>query len=144
MELSRLLALAGALPFVFLGAVHAIHTPTSVEQRKGLSPRDISLPAAMARSGLGLTRRTDVWRAWVGFNFSHSLGAMLLGALVLLAVRSPAAFALDGPVVLPLATLVAGIYLLLAIKYWFRTPAMGVALGLVCLAGAWILQLLGG
>ena len=34
----------------------------------------------MANSALRLSDgRTDMWRAWIGFNFSHSLGVLLLG-----------------------------------------------------------------
>lgn len=142
-ELSRYCFLAGALPFVVLGLAHALATPRAPGERKGLSPADRALPAAMAASSLRLTRRTDMWRAWVGFNFSHSLGALLFGGFVMLAGRSQAVFDLEGAVFAPAAALVSGAYLALAVKYWFRTPIAGVALSLLLFVTAWGLFALG-
>ncbi len=129
-EISRLLFLLGALPFLLLGAAHAWHTPLDVSSRKGLSPRDPGLAAAMAAGGVLLTRHVDVWRAWVGFNFSHSLGAIVFGVAVLLAGRSSAVFAREAAAWLPLAVTVDLVYLALAWRYWFRTPLLGVGLSL--------------
>ena len=83
-ELSRYFFLAGAFPFIVLGIAHATATPFKASDRKGLSPSDPALGDAMARSHLRLTRNTDMWRAWVGFNLSHSLGVVVFGAFVLL------------------------------------------------------------
>jgi hypothetical protein len=87
-EASRYLFLLGAVPFVALGIAHAFHTPSTPEQRKGLSPRDPAYGRSMAEQTVLLTKRTDLWRAWVGFNLSHSLGAVVFGLLVLLVARS--------------------------------------------------------
>jgi hypothetical protein len=76
-ELSRYIFLAGAVPFVVLGVAHALATPCTPAQRKGLSPRTPAVRDAMTHDTLLLTRRTTMWLAWVGFNLSHSLGAVL-------------------------------------------------------------------
>ena len=102
-ELSRFLFLAGACPFVVLGVAHAVATPQAVGERKGLSPADPALAEAMVRARPRLTGRTDMWRAWVGFNLSHSLGVVLFGALVLLMGRSPNVFAAQARLFVPLA-----------------------------------------
>jgi hypothetical protein len=86
------LFLAGSVPFVLLGIAHALATPQSPSDRRGLSPHDPSLTEAMSRATVRLTRRTDLWRAWVGFNLSHSLGAVAFGIVVLLVGRSDASF----------------------------------------------------
>jgi hypothetical protein len=139
-EISRWLFLAGALPFLFLGAAHALATPLSPDDRKGLTPRDPALPGAMAASTVLLTRRTDMWLAWVGFNLSHSLGAITLGLFVLVVGRSPESFAGQAALCVPLATAVAAVYVAIGMKYWFRTPIAGCALSLVCFAAAWALR----
>ena len=92
-ELGRWLYLAGALPFLVLGIAHALVTPLGVGDRKGLSPSDPSLAQAMAGTRLLLTRRTDMWLTWVGFNLSHSLGAVAFGAFVLVVGRSADSYA---------------------------------------------------
>lgn len=39
-------------------------------------PRDQSLLLHLQRESPQLTRQTSMWRAWIGFNASHSLGAI--------------------------------------------------------------------
>ena len=138
-EISRWLFLAGALPFLFLGVAHALATPLAQSDRKGLAPRDPTLPGAMATSTVLLTRRTDMWLAWVGFNLSHSLGAITFGLFVLVVGRSPESFAGQAALCVPLAAAVAAVYVAIGMKYWFRTPIAGCALSLVCFAVAWAL-----
>jgi hypothetical protein len=137
-DLSRYAFLAGALPYLVLGTAHVIATPLHPAHRRGLLPREPGLAEAMARSAVLLTRRTDVWRCWVGFNLSHSLGVLILGAAVLLVGLSPERYAYDATVFVPFAVCAAALYLLLGLRYWFRTPIIGCALSLVCFAAAWL------
>ena len=139
-ELSRYLFIAGACPFLFLGVAHALATPQRADERKGLSPFDPALAEQMTRATMRLTRRTDMWRAWVGFNLSHSLGVVLFGALVVLVARSEASFAAEGPLFAPFALLVASAYLVLAIRYWFKIPILGCALSTVLFLASCVLQ----
>jgi hypothetical protein len=142
-ELSRYLFLAAALPFLVLGTAHATHTPRRPSDRKGLSPSDPSLAESMARSTILLTGRTDMWRAWVGFNLSHSLGAVLFGVLVVLVGRTSASFGNNATLFLPLAVVVSIVYLGLGMAYWFRTPIIGIGLSVFLFSVAWVLYLLG-
>lgn len=141
-ELSRFLFLAGALPYVFLGTLHALVTPRTTEQAKGLSPRDPATRRAMEQETLMLTRRTNLWLTWVGFNLSHSLGAVLFGVAVLLVGRSRASFQADAPVFLPFALVVSCLYLATGLRYWFRTPNTGIAIATTCFAASGIAYLL--
>jgi hypothetical protein len=142
-DLSRYLFLAGALPFLALGIAHALMTPRRPGQDKGLSPLDPGLAQAMARSPIRLTRRTDVWRGWVGFNLSHSLGAMLLGTLVVLVARSPASFESNAAVFVPLAVVVSIAYLAIGLAYWFRSPIIGIGLSVSLFSAARVFHHLG-
>ena len=139
-DLGRYCFLAGAMPFLFLGIAHALATPLETGDRKGLSPRDPQLADAMKATWPLLTRRTDIWLAWVGFNLSHSLGAVAFGAFVVAVGLSPGAFAVAHSVCVPLATLVTAAYLGLGVRYWFRTPIIGLALSLACFVAAWALS----
>ena len=143
-ELSRYIFLVGALPFVVLGVAHAFATPRTSAQANGLSPRDPALREAMAKDTILLTRRTTVWLAWVGFNLSHSLGAVLFGAVILLVGRTQASFQGQAGVFLPFTVAVSGLYLVLGLRYWFRTPILGIALSGVCFIASWVLFLIGG
>jgi hypothetical protein len=142
-ELSRYLYLAGALPYLVLGAAHAIATPRAPTDVKGLAPSDPHLAEAMTRSGLRLTRRTDMWRAWVGFNLSHSLGVLAFGGFIVVTGRSAPVFAAHAPAAVPLALAVAAGYLWLGLRYWFRTPIIGCALSAALFLASWITRMMG-
>jgi hypothetical protein len=81
-----------------------------------------------------------MWRAWVGFNFSHSLGVLLVAGLALWAGFRIKTLPFG---IIPALTLIGCVYLAIALLYWFRTPAIGVALGTGCFAAAWVLSLKG-
>jgi hypothetical protein len=139
-DLSRIFFLAGAAPYLILGSAHAWHTPLTPDERKGLSARDPAVERAMTTTSPRLTDRTDIWRAWVGFNYSHSLGAVLFGAFVVLIGWDAGSFATYASRMIPLALIVAVAYLVLGIKYWFRTPIVGIGVSVVCFALAFVLR----
>jgi hypothetical protein len=58
-----------------LGVVHLVYTfwgPT-------LTPRDPALQISMSQISPVITKETTMWRCWVGFNASHSMGLILFG-----------------------------------------------------------------
>jgi hypothetical protein len=133
-----LLILGGGV-FGVLGALHAIYTLLDLRNPQRLVPADPSVAHAMANSALKLSGgRTDMWRAWIGFNFSHSLGLLILAALAVWA-GSRANTIASG--IVPALTLIGCVYVVLAVLYWFRAPAIGVAIGTGCFAAAWVLSL---
>lgn len=136
-EFARWAFLLGALPFLVLGLAHLKHTPLRVSDRKGLSPRDPALAEAMTKSSPMITSATDIWRAWVGFNISHSAGAIIFALFVLIIGRSAESFAGQAPLVVPLSVIIAAAYLWMARRYWFRIPVIGVATSLTAFIASW-------
>ena len=136
--MATLLILGGTV-FGVLGALHAIYTLLDLWNPRRLVPADPSVAQTMANSALRLSDgRTDMWRAWIGFNFSHSLGLLLFAGL---AFWAGSRFnTLPVGVIMPVLTLIGCVYLLLALLYWFRVPAIGVAIGTSCFAAAWVLS----
>jgi len=131
------LILGGSI-FGLLGLTHALYTLGDLRRPRRIVPDDPAVIDAMAASGVRLARGgTTMWRAWIGFNFSHSLGALLFSCgciavgAYLEALSLPKA-ALSVPVA------VAGIYLVLGIRYWFRVPVVGIALGTLCFVAGWL------
>ena len=134
------LLLLGGSVFGVLGLVHALYTLLDLRNPQRLVPADPLVARAMANSTVRLSRGgTDMWRAWIGFNFSHSLGVVLLGALALWA--GARANTLPINFLMPVLTLIGCVYLLLCHLYWFRTPAIGAAIGTGCFVLAWALSL---
>lgn len=109
-----------------LGALHLLIT----FRGNRLQPFDEALLTLMRQSTPRLTRQTTMWRAWVGFNASHSLGAMLFGLIyAYLAVRQPLVLFTSGFLLgVGLLTLVS--YTVLARRYWFRVPLRATVLSL--------------
>lgn len=125
---TQTLIVAGALIFGLLGILHLAYTLFTGK----FSPRDAATEAAMKLTHPRLTRRTTLWEAWVGFNASHSLGAMLFAAIYLLLALAHMDWLREAPGLVWLAALGALAYLALAVRYWFRTPLIGIALASVC------------
>ncbi len=57
---------------ITLGVVHLVYTFWGPK----LTPRDPALQISMSQSSPVITKETTMWRAWVGFNGSHSMGAI--------------------------------------------------------------------
>lgn len=134
-----LLILGGAV-FGVLGALHAIYTLLDLRDPRRLVPVDPRVAQAMANTPLRLSNgATDMWRAWVGFNCSHSLGLLLFGGLAMW--TGAQAKILPIRVIMPALTLIGCVYLVVCLLYWFRTPAVGVAIGTGCFAAAWVVSL---
>ena len=84
-----------------------------------------------------------MWRAWIGFNLSHSLGAVLFGVVVVLVGRTSASFGYNAALFLPLTVVVSIGYLSLGIAYWFHTPIIVIGLSVLLFSAAWVLYLVG-
>ena len=121
---ARVLVAAGAAIILLLGFLHLAYTFFT----RKLNPRDDGLERDMRQVSPRLTSQTTMWKAWIGFNASHSLGAILFGAIYgylslfawPLLVRS--AFFVGLGIVFFVS------YLLLAKLYWFRRPLIGIAI----------------
>ena len=138
-RMSAILLILGGAVFGGLGALHAAYTLLDLRNPQWLVPADPSVARAMANSALRLSSgRTDMWRAWIGFNFSHSLGLLLVAGLALWAGFRIKTLPSG---IIPALTLIGCVYLVLAMLYWFRAPAIGVAIGTGCFAAAWVLSL---
>ena len=132
------LIIAGGLVFTVLGLVHGIYTWTDIRSPRRLVPDSASVIEAMSSSSVRLSRGgTSMWRAWIGFNFSHSLGVVMFGVGCIALGLSLRTLALP-KAVLMIPFVIGCLYLWLAIRYWFRIPAAGIAVATVCFAVAWI------
>jgi hypothetical protein len=117
-----LLVAAGAAIVAVFGGLHLFHT----FRGRMLFPRDEELVESMKRTAPRITRETTMWRAWIGFNATHSMGLILFGLFYgWLALAAPAVlFGSWFLRLLGLATLVA--LIVLARRYFFSVPFKGV------------------
>jgi hypothetical protein len=112
---------------LLLGSLHLLYTFRGPK----LLPRDAALQQRMSEVTPVITRETTMWKAWVGFNASHSFGAMLFGLVYgYLALAHP--LFLFGSVFLVMVGLVLLLgYTFLGKRYWFSVPFRGILASLL-------------
>lgn len=129
---ATVLMLLSAGIFLFLGTLHLVYTFSGPK----FMPRDRSLQVRMAEVSPVITAETTMWRCWIGFNASHSLGAMLFGLVYgYLALAQPALL-FGSPFLLVVGLAMLGAFFLLGKAYWFSIPFAGIALSLACFIGS--------
>ena len=84
MGLAKFFFIAGTIPFIVLGLVHWLYTFMDMSTPRKLTPRDDAVRLAMEATTPKLTARTTMWKAWMGFNHSYSLGAIVFGLVFLI------------------------------------------------------------
>jgi hypothetical protein len=141
MMVGALLGIAGAI-YGLLGLLHALYTLADIRSPRRIVPDDPQLITAMQTSTIRLTRgESTVWEGWVGFNLSHSLGALMFAAACFVVAACFRIFAFSPWALFALAA-VSSVYLLIAVQFWFRIPILGTAIATACLSAAWLLYLL--
>ena len=127
MNTPALLIAASAAVIFVLGVMHLVLTFHGPK----FDPRDAELKARMMVVSPVITRQTTMWRAWIGFNASHSYGAILFGAVwAYLALAHPV-FLFQSVFLLALGLIVLLGYVVLARVYWFSIPFRGIGLATV-------------
>lgn len=124
----RILVMLGAALLLWLGVIHLRLTFVGNK----LTPADSTLRDAMQRVSPVITTETTMWKAWLGFNASHSLGAVLFGLLYgYLALVQPALL-FQSWFLLSVGAAMLSAYLWLGVTYWFSAPLIGIAIASVC------------
>jgi hypothetical protein len=130
--ISRILLCASAAIILFLGGVHLVYTAFTHK----LDPTEGQVETAMRRTPMRISAQTTMRDAWIGFNFSHSLGLILFGLVFgyLVICRWEVLHRSYFLTILGLLVLLA--YVVLARVFWFRIPFIGVSCAmLLCAAG---------
>ncbi|WP_341917523.1 hypothetical protein [Polaromonas sp. YR568] len=118
-----LIAASGAVLLV-LGLLHLVFT----FQGPPFDPRDPELKTRMMAVSPAISRQTTMWRAWIGFNYSHSFGAILFGGVWgYLALLQPALL-FQSVFLLALGLVALLAYVVVGRIYWFSTPFRGIVL----------------
>ena len=115
---------ASATIILALGTLHLLYTFRGPK----LLPRDPDLQARMCEVSPVITRETTLWKCWVGFNASHSLGAILFGAVFGYLALWQGALLFHSLYLQWLGLLTLAGYVFLAKTYWFSIPFRGIVL----------------
>jgi hypothetical protein len=105
-------------------------------------PRDRDLQVRMQDVSPVISRETTMWKAWVGFNASHSFGAIMFGAVYGYLSLTQNSFLFGSAFLLWLGVLMLFGYLVLCKRYWFSFPLRGILsafiLYVLALINTWI------
>jgi len=140
MSVGQTLFITASTILASLGLVHGVLLARDLSTPRFFTPTDERVRAGMAAARLRLAPQTSIWLAWQGFNVSHSLGLVGLGLVgIVLGTIRVSLGSWKGPVD-GFFILVAAVYFVLALRFWFRTPAIGTGLAAACFVGAFLLD----
>jgi hypothetical protein len=126
--LARYLWMTGSLIIASLGTIHLYLTFFTT----AFGSSNQTMIQHMQASSPTLSPSINMWRAWIGFNASHSSGLVFMGLF-----NGYLAFRYFGHVQSDpfffVGTLLAiSFYGWLAHRYWFSLPLLGLSLALLC------------
>jgi hypothetical protein len=127
---------ASAAIILLLGLIHLLYT----FRGNKLHPRDAQLEQRMREVSPVITRQTTMWKAWVGFNASHSFGAILFGIIYGYLSIGHEAFLFRAPFLLLVGLLLLLGYAFLGKRYWFSVPYRGIVLATILYVTALIIR----
>ena len=135
--IEKYLIILGSFIFLALGCAHLAYTffPNKFFARKA------ETVDSMKNDFPILTRQTTMWKAWIGFNASHSAGAIFIGLANIILVCGHFKIYQDSVGFLLLNDLTLIFYLYLAKKYWFKIPLRWILVATICFIVATIIIL---
>jgi hypothetical protein len=86
----------------------------------------------MSQSSPIMTNETTMWRCWVGFNASHSLGLILFGLVFGYLALAHGQLLFRSPFLLVVGLAMLGGFVVLCKVYFFSWPLTGVSISLAC------------
>jgi hypothetical protein len=109
-----------------LGVAHLIYTFWG----PNLTPRDPALQVSMSQIAPVITKETTMWRCWVGFNATHSMGLILFGVVFGFLALAHGELLFQSPMLLGVGLAMLGALVVLCKLYFFSMPLAGMSLSL--------------
>ena len=111
-----------------LGVSHLVYT----FRGPLLTPRDPALQIRMSQIAPVITNETTMWRCWVGFNATHSMGMILFGLFFGFLASAHAQVLFQSPFLLFVGLAMLGGLVVLCKVYFFSAPLIDVSISLAC------------
>jgi hypothetical protein len=125
---ARILMVLSASIVLTLGVSHLVYTFSG----PNLTPRDPALQVSMSQVSPVITKETTMWRCWVGFNASHSMGLILFGLVFGYLALAHGQLLFQSPFLLVVGLAMLGGLIVLCKVYWFSAPFTGIRISLAC------------
>jgi hypothetical protein len=126
--ISQVLFIIGASVFGLFGCIHLLYTFFTNK----FHAYNSAVTSEMKSTTLVITKETTMWRAWVGFNASHSLGMIYIAAIYIPLSLFHFEFISHNNWFAALPSIIGFSYLYLAKKYWFKIPFIGILISTIC------------
>jgi hypothetical protein len=94
------------------------------------TPRDPALQISMSQIAPVLTKETTMWRCWVGFNVSHSMGLILFGLVFGFLALAHGKLLFQSPFLLVVGLAMLGGVVVLCKVYFFSAPLRAISISL--------------
>jgi hypothetical protein len=124
---ARLLMVLSASILLTLGTMHLAYTLWGTS----FAPRDPALQVSMSRISPVLTKETTMWRCWMGFNVSHSMGLILFSLVYGYLALARDQLLFRSPFLLLVGLVMLACLMVVCRLYFFRAPLIGVSISFV-------------
>ena len=125
---ARILMVLSASIIFTLGVLHLVYTFWGPQ----LTPRDPALQISMSQISPIISKETTMWRCWVGFNASHSMGLILFGLVFGYLALAHGQLLFRSPFLLVVGLAMLGGFVVLSKVYWFSAPFTFTSISLAC------------
>ncbi|WP_143307550.1 LIC_13387 family protein [Chitinophaga vietnamensis] len=107
-----------------------------------LSPRDEKLIGEMKNTSLLFSDKLMLWKSWIGFNATHSSGAVFIGIANFYLALCCFTFLRSSQFLLLLTILAMGFYVWVAWKYWLKVVMIMLSVAWACFILSYIMILM--
>jgi hypothetical protein len=133
---AKILMVVSAGIVLMLGVVHMVYTFWGTN----LTPRDSALQISMSQISPVITKETTMWKCWVGFNTSHSMGLILFGLVFGYLAVAHSRLLFQSAFLLVVGMAMLGGFLVLSKVYFFSAPLTGISISLACYVASIVLS----
>ena len=125
---AKILMVLSASIILTLGVTHLVYTFWG----PSFTPRDPALQISMSQTSPVLTNETTMWRCWIGFNATHSMGLILFGLVFGFLALAHGQLLFRSPFLLTVGLAMLGGYVVICKVFFFSAPLQGVSIALAC------------
>jgi hypothetical protein len=140
--------IAGTIPLMLGGGLHALATLLDTVRPTFFTPIERSVKPVVEGTGIRLRRMfpggsgatPSMWRVWLGIHISHGLGVFTFGLLCLLIATHDFKLVERIDAIRPLTIAFSAAYLALSLRFWFYGPAILTGTATACFTIATVLS----
>jgi len=125
---AKILMLLSAGIILSLGVSHLYYTFWGPM----LTPRDPALAISMRQTSPVITNETTMWRCWIGFNATHSMGLILFGLVFGFLALAHSQLLFRSPFLLAVGLAMLAGYVVVCKVSFFSGPLQSVSIALAC------------